>query len=194
MPNPIPLYVIAGPNGAGKTTFATEFLPHFANCREFINADYLAGAISPFAPRAAALEAGRMMLSRMRDLAQRRRGFAFETTLSGRSYLAAFRRFKGQGYQIHLFYLWLPDVRLAIQRVRDRVRQGGHDVPEADIRRRFNRGLKNLFGEYLPLLDAWTLIDNSRSRPFVIAYGRQGPAKVRDAALFEKIKRAAGKA
>ena len=182
------LYVIAGPNGAGKTTFAKEFLPHFAKCQEFINADLIASGLSPFSPRTAAIEAGRMMLNRIKDLASRHHTFAFETTLSGRGYLSMFRKFKTQGYRIHLFYLWLPSVQLAIQRVRDRVQRGGHSVPEEDIRRRFNRGLKNLFSDYLPLLDDWTLLDNSGKRPQMIASANEGHIQIIASELFRQIK------
>ncbi|MDE2040701.1 MAG: zeta toxin family protein [Elusimicrobia bacterium] len=188
MPTSIPLYVIAGPNGAGKTTFAAEFLPHFAKCREFVNADYIATGIAPFAPSTAAIEAGRVMLSRIKELVAQRHSFAFETTLSGRGYLSLFQEIRKAGYRINLFYLWLPSVELAIQRVHDRVRSGGHSVPDGDVRRRFDRGLKNLFGEYLPLLDGWTLINNSERHPRIIAYGLAGAATIKDAPLFEKIK------
>lgn len=183
------LYIIAGPNGAGKTTFAKEFLPNFVDCPEFINADLIAGGLSPFSPKAAAVEAGRLMLRRIHELASRRHTFAFETTLSGRSYITLFRRLRAKGYRIHLFYLWLPNVQIAIQRVRERVRQGGHSVPEEDIRRRFNRGLKNLFGEYLNLLDTWTLLDNSGSRPQMIANAKEGKIQIVESDLFNRLKK-----
>src|ERR1035437_6141640 len=131
------LYVIAGPNGAGKTTFAREFLPRFAKCDEFVNADLIATGLSPFLPRNAALQAGRLMLQRIGDLAAQHKSFGFETTLAGKSYARLFRHLKSQQYSIHLIFLWLPRVDLAIKRVEDRVRQGGHSVPEVDIRRRF---------------------------------------------------------
>lgn len=183
------LYVIAGPNGAGKTTFAREFLPHFARCPEFVNADLIAGGLSPFSAAGAAIEAGRIMLKRIKELASQRRDFAFETTLAGRSYLSLFRDLKRKGYRIQLLYLWLPHVQLAIRRVRDRIRRGGHDVPEDDIRRRFSRGVKNLFAEYRPLLDTWTILDNSGSRPRLVAHAREGDIQVIDAALFRDIQR-----
>lgn len=188
MPNSPSLYVIAGPNGAGKTTFARTFLPHFANCREFVNADYIATGLSPFAPTTAAIEAGRLMLKRMREISSHRRSFAIETTLSGKGYLRLFRRLKTSGYHIHLFYLWLPSVLLAIQRVRDRVRQGGHSVPEADIRRRFDRGLKNVFGSYRRVWDSWTLIDNSAAMPRLIALTLHDDLRIIDRPLYQKIK------
>lgn len=119
------IYIIAGPNGAGKTTFAREFLPHYAECDEFVNADLIAESISPFAATAAAFRAGRLMLEQIHLLAQRRLDFAFETTLSGKSYLPLLRNFKRQGYALHLFYLWLPSVELALARIADRVRLAG---------------------------------------------------------------------
>lgn len=188
MKNAPELYVIAGPNGAGKTTFAKEFLPHFAKCREFVNADLIAGGLSPFSPGTAAVEAARIMLEKIEDLSAQRHTFAFETTLSGRGYLALFRRLKAKGYRIHLLFLWLPRVELAIQRVKDRVRRGGHSVPEHDIRRRFDRGVRNLLTEYHSLVDTWGLFDNSGSKPRLIAQADGGVIAVFDAQLFEKIR------
>ena len=186
---PLPeLFVIAGPNGAGKTTFAKEFLPRFAKCREFVNADLIAGGLSPFSPGAAAMEAGRIMLERIDGLAAQRHTFAFETTLSGRGYLGLFHRLKESGYRIHLVFLWLPRVELAIQRVKERVRRGGHSVPEQDIRRRFDRGVRNLLTEYHPLLDTWALFDNSGSDPRLIAQADAGSITALDERLFMNIK------
>lgn len=182
------LFVIAGPNGAGKTTFAKEFLPRFAKCREFVNADLIAGGLAPFSPGTAAMEAGRIMLQKIDGLAAQRHTFALETTLSGRGYLALFQRLKKEGYQIHLLFLWLPRVELAIQRVKDRVRRGGHSVPEHDIRRRFDRGVRNLLTEYHPLVDTWGLFDNSGSDPRLVARADGGELFVIDTPLFLKIK------
>lgn len=182
------LFVIAGPNGAGKTTFARTFLPRFAKCREFVNADLIAGGLAPFAPSSAAIEAGRIMLGKIEELASQRHTFAFETTLSGRGYLAFFKRLKAAGYRIHVVFLWLPRVELAIQRVNDRVRRGGHSVPEHDIRRRFDRGVRNLLTECHQLVDTWGLFDNSGSEPRLIAQADRGNIVEVDAALFLKIK------
>lgn len=182
------LFVIAGPNGAGKTTFAREFLPRFAKCREFVNADLIAGGLSPFSPGAAAMEAGRIMLGKIGELAAQRHTFAFETTLSGRGYLTLFRRLRLEGYRIHILFLWLPRVELAIGRVKERVRRGGHSVSEHDIRRRFARGVRNLLTEYHPLVDTWGLFDNSGSDPRLIARADGREIVVVDAALFLKIK------
>jgi predicted ABC-type ATPase len=165
------LYVIAGPNGAGKTTFAREFLPKFAFCPKFVNADLIASGLAPFEPQNIALEAGKVMLGQIKELAKSKESFGFETTLSGRSYMRLFRQLRHKGYKIHLIFLWLPHADIAVQRVRDRVRQGGHSVPEADIRRRFERGLKNFFKNYVPLSETWLILDNSTSTPKPLAFG-----------------------
>jgi len=182
------LYVIAGPNGAGKTTFAREFLPYFAKCEEFVNADFIATGLSPFSPRDAALQAGRLMLQRIHDLAAQRKSFGFETTLAGKSYTRLFQYLKLHHYSIHLIFLWLPKVDLAIKRVQDRVRQGGHSVPEADIRRRFKRGIHNLFSVYRPLIDTWTLLDNSGPKPKRVASGTPAEIQIADPSIFSYIK------
>ena len=124
------LYLIAGPNGVGKTTFAREFLPKYADCKNFVNADLIAQAMAPFSPETAAIRAGKMMLSEIRSFAKKRVSFAFETTLSARSYMGLLRRLKAQGYEVHLFFLWVESVDLALSRVQERVLRGGHDVPE----------------------------------------------------------------
>ena len=134
------VYVIAGPNGAGKTTFATEFLPDFMECREFLNADLIAAGLSPFAPETQNMRAGRLLLERIAELAGRRADFGFETTLSGRTYVKILGDMKAIGYQVMLFFLWLPSAEMAVARVGCRVRQGGHAVPPDDIRRRHAAG------------------------------------------------------
>lgn len=174
------LYIIAGPNGVGKTTFANTFLPKYADCRNFINADLIAQGMSPFSPEAAAVRAGRLMLSEIRFFARRRDTFAFETTLSGRSYLRLIRRLKKQGYKVHFFFLAVKDVDVALSRVRDRVLKGGHDVPEAVIRRRFRRSIRNFLGEYRPLADSWYLFDNSGRMPVVIAWEKAHKLRIID--------------
>ena len=181
------VYIIAGPNGSGKTTFAKEFLPNFAHCDEFVNADMIATGISPFAPRNAALEAGRVMLARIRELMAAGQSFGFETTLAGKSYASLIRHLHQRGYRIDLLYLWLPNPELAIKRVQDRVRQGGHDIPEVDIRRRFTRGLQNLFHLYRPLTDSWTLLDNSGQAPKTIASGNASQVSIAEEDVFRYI-------
>lgn len=138
------VYVIGGPNGAGKTTFAREFLPS-ANVVEFLNADLLAAGLSPLQPGAMAVRSARLLLARWRELVSRRRVFAFESTLSGLTYAGMLRSARAGGYEVRLCYLWLPNVAMSLRRVRQRVRKGGHDVPEADLRRRFLPSLRNFF-------------------------------------------------
>jgi predicted ABC-type ATPase len=178
------LFIIAGPNGAGKTTFAGQFLPRCTSSREFLNADEIARRISPSNPEAAAFPAGREMLERISALASQRADFAIETTLSGKSYAPLLRKLKASGYEIHLCFLWLPDVQMAIERVADRVRKGGHDIPEPMIRRRYAAGIKNLFNVYRPILNSWTIFDNSRDLPYPLGREKNGQL-VLDTQLFE---------
>ncbi|MEW6358627.1 MAG: zeta toxin family protein [Planctomycetota bacterium] len=167
-------YIIAGPNGAGKTTFAREFLPRYVKCVEFVNGDLIAQGLSPFAPGMAAAEAGRIALDRIHALASDGKDFAFETTLAARSYAPFLRTLKASGYTVHLFYLWIPDVQLALCRIADRVRQGGHNVPEADVRRRFTRSLQNLFRLYRDHTDYLYFFDNSGENPSLIFTVKKG--------------------
>lgn len=181
------LYVISGPNGAGKTTFAREFLPNYADCRNFVNADLIAQGMAPFSPETAALRAGRTMLRDIRSFSDKRDSFAFETTLSGRGYIALFRRLKGSGYRVHLFFLWLKDVDLAIYRVKERVSRGGHDVPEPVIRRRFDRSIENFFRYYSRLVDTWMLFDNSGASPALIASARNGRTSIINNKIYSAL-------
>ena len=152
--NPAPtIIIIAGPNGAGKTTFAREFLPREANCLTFINADLIARGLSPFRPEEAAVRAARLMLEMIADCVRRGESFAIETTLSGRTYARMIPEWKQAGYQVALFFLQLPSEDLAVARVADRVSQGGHDIPEPVIRRRFHAGVANFHALYKPLVD-----------------------------------------
>ena len=167
-------YIIAGPNGVGKTTFAREFLPHYVKCLEFVNPDLIAQGLSPFDPSRSAMDAGRVVLGRFRDLILRKADFAMETTLSGRSFLTLFHKMKRQGYELHLFYLWVSSPELALMRIADRVRHGGHDVPEREVRRRFSRSLKNLFQLYAPILDSWRIYDNSGPEPNLVMKEEEG--------------------
>jgi predicted ABC-type ATPase len=185
---PANCYIIAGPNGAGKTTFATEFLPLYANCRNFINLDLLARAYSPFDPDAGMLRAGRTVLERIAEFTQARVDFAFETTLSGLAYVPLLRRVRKAGFRLHLFYLWIPSAELALLRIRYRVQGGGHNVPEPDVRRRFGRTLGNLFRLYRPLLDTLHFFDNSSDTPRLIFKDAAGETTVNDAALYETMR------
>lgn len=154
-------YIIGGPNGAGKTTFARTFLPEEGGCPHFVNADLIAAGLSPLAPSAAAVPAARIVLERLDELVARNATFAFETTFSGRGYLRRVEQWKQAGYRIVMFYLRLPSVELAIERVKIRVSEGGHHVPEGDIRRRYERGWRNFEQLYRTLADKWIVFDNS---------------------------------
>lgn len=189
---PPTVYVIAGPNGAGKTTFACTFLPRFAKCPHFINADLIAAGLSPLSPEASALEAGKLLLAQIDKFVQKRTDFGFETTLAGRSYRLLFRRLKERGYKIHAFFLWVPTVELALARIRERVQRGGHAVPEPDVRRRFQRGLTNFFRLYQPLFDAWVALDNSGAEPTVVAFQSAGQLTAVSAAQFALLQQQAG--
>ena len=181
------IYIIAGPNGSGKTTFASEFLPNYADCPAFINADTLARGLSGFSPDAVALKAGRILLDQIESYASKKIDFAFETTLSGSSYLLRLKDLRKQGYLIHLFFLWIPDVRLSLARVANRVKMGGHDIDEKVVRRRFYKGLENFFKRYRKVLDSWMLFDNSGSIPHPIAEEKSGELKVFDQELYCRI-------
>jgi predicted ABC-type ATPase len=165
--------IIAGPNGAGKTTFAREFLPNEAQCPVFVNADLIAAGLAPFAPETAAIQAGRLMLQEMARHFAARQSFAFETTLSGRTYLRAIRRWQQAGYEVELLFLRLNSAEEAIARVAQRVRQGGHHVPDVVVRRRFAAGLSNFHGHYAPLVDSWVLYDNSGDEPVILDWSEK---------------------
>ena len=182
------VYVIAGPNGAGKTTFANEFLPDFVDCREFLNADLIAAGLAPFAPETQNFRAGQLLLARIKELTQAKRDFGFETTLSGRSYVPILKEMKKNGYRIVLFFLWLPSADLAVARVNNRVLQGGHNVPEPVIRRRFDSGIQNMFRLYMPGLDAWWFYDASRLPPKIVAQKEDGGIQLSNSELFNQIK------
>jgi predicted ABC-type ATPase len=181
------VYVIAGPNGAGKTTFAREFLPNYADCKNFVNADLIAQGMAPFSPDTAALRAGRAMLNEIQSFAEKRASFGFETTLSGRGQVALLRRLKVEGYQIHMFFLWLKTVDLAVSRVRERVSRGGHNIPEPTIRRRFERSARNFLLHYRRLADVWTLFDNSGAIPKIVAVGKDQSVRIIKKAIYSEL-------
>ena len=166
------IIILAGPNGAGKTTFAREYLPQEASCPVFVNADLIAAGLSPFAPERAAIQAGRIMLDAIRLHVTRLESFAFETTLSSLSYARHIPQWRHLGYRVELLFLSLPSADAAVQRVAERVRQGGHDIPEATIRRRYATGRRLFSDVYQPLVDKWVLYDNAGDEPAVI--GRSG--------------------
>jgi len=167
------IIIIAGPNGAGKTTFALEYLPKEAGCPVFVNADLIAAGISPFIPERAAFHAGRLMIEEIKRHASSGESFAFETTLSGRTYAQMIPEWQRMGYKIKLIFLYLPDVLTAIERVKNRVRQGGHNVPEQTIRRRYKKGWYNFQHFYKQLADAWVLFDNSGEKPKLLGEGEK---------------------
>jgi len=162
--------VIAGSNGAGKSTTAATVLTDALKVREFVNADTIAAGLSAFSPEAVAVRAGRVMLQRVHELADERQDFAFETTLASRSFAPWLRHIQSTGYKFHLVYLWLPIVELAVARVAERVRGGGHAIPEDVVRRRYHRSLRNFFGLYSQIADSWLILDNSMEpQPRVVA-------------------------
>ena len=165
--------IIAGPNGAGKTTFAREFLPNEAGCPVFVNADLIAAGLAPFAPEKAAVQAGRLMLQELSRHFAARENFAFETTLAGRGYVHHIRDWQAAGYRVKLIFLQLDSPEEAIARVAQRVRQGGHAIPEATIRRRFAAGLENFQRLYAPLVDAWALYDNAGATPVLLDWSEK---------------------
>ncbi len=184
------IIVIAGPNGAGKSTLAPALLRDTLHIREYVNADTIAEGLSAFAPEEASFEAGRVMLSRLRELAGEGKSFAFETTLATRFYARWLNDLRGSGYQVSLVYLWLENVDIAIERVSARVRAGGHSIPEATIRRRYDRGINNLFELYLPVTNSWRVFHASPIIPKEIArFDEIGGEVISDQTLWNQIKR-----
>lgn len=167
------IIIIAGPNGAGKTTFAREFLPNEAACPIFVNADLIAAGLAPFAPETAAVRAGRLMLAELARHSAARESFAFETTLSGRTYLRHIDQWQRAGYRVELIFLQLNHADEAVARVQQRVRQGGHDIPEEVIRRRFAAGLDNFHRHYAPVVDAWVLYNNAGESPVLLDWSER---------------------
>ncbi|MCI5129995.1 MAG: Zeta toxin family protein [Candidatus Electrothrix sp. EH2] len=164
--------IIAGPNGAGKSTCGPDAVQNYFHIREFVNADTIAAGISAFQPEAVAVEAGRIMLGRLKQLADSKRNFAFETTLASRSFAPWIKKIKTQGYQFTLVYFWLLSPELAVERVAERVRLGGHNVPPETITRRYISSIRNFFSLYRPIADNWCIYDNSEANnPKLIADG-----------------------
>lgn len=168
------ILILAGPNGAGKTTFAEAFLPNEAQCMTFVNADLIAAGLAPFNPESAALRAGRLMLQEIKDHVKRGASFAFETTLSGSAYAKMIPTWQSQGYVVKLLFLKLKSPELAIVRVSQRVKQGGHRIPEHVIRRRYEAGLRNLELLYKPIVDKYAVYDSSGQRPILLTEGGKG--------------------
>jgi predicted ABC-type ATPase len=165
------LYIIAGCNGAGKTTASFTILPEILDCKEFVNADEIARGLSPFQPEKAGLEAGRLMLNRIKHLLSAQENFAFETTLSTRSYVRLIEKARTLNYDVTCLFFWLESETLAVSRVATRVSEGGHNIPKDTIIRRYHNGLKNFFHLYLPMLDNWLFVNNSGDAYEIIAEG-----------------------
>lgn len=166
-------FIIAGPNGAGKTTFALRYLPQIANCRNFVNADFIAYGISPFDSLSAKYEAGRLFLREIHRNINKKLDFAFETTLAGRTHIGLLKELKQNGWKIVLFFLWIPDVSFSKRRIRERVKEGGHNIPDTTISRRFPRVMYNFIKIYIPLCDKIVCYDNSGFKP-VLIFEQQG--------------------
>jgi predicted ABC-type ATPase len=163
------LYIIAGCNGAGKTTASFTILPEILDCKEFVNADEIAKGLSPFQPEKVSFEAGRIMLNRINELLSENENFAFETTLSTKSYKSKINDAKDKGYRVTLLFFWLQNIELAKERVKIRVSEGGHNIEPEVIERRYIRGIKNLFDIYLPIVDGAFIFDNSEAQHELIA-------------------------
>lgn len=186
------LYIIAGCNGAGKTTASYTILPEILNCREFVNADQIAAGISPFQPESAALEAGRIMLQRIDHLMHEGVDFAFETTLSTRSYVGSIKEAQRQGYFVTLLFFWLESTTLAKERVEMRVSEGGHNISPDVIERRYKRGISNLFNLYMPVCDKTMLLDNSDKNPIFVMTNETGfTPEIFDETMLQQIKHSA---
>ena len=182
------LFIIAGPNGAGKTTASYTILPEIFHIQEFVNADEIAKGLSPFNPDAAGLKAGRIMLNRINELLNKGLSFAFETTLSTKSYVGFVKKAQEQGYEVVLLFLALDSIELAQKRVEVRVKEGGHNIPKDVIERRYTKGLSNLFNLYIPIVDKWILLNNSGETFNVIAEGSQEELIVKNQDTWSVLK------
>jgi predicted ABC-type ATPase len=187
MPN---LFIIAGPNGAGKSTYVKRFLPEEMRCQEFVNADLIAAGLSPYAPDQVSFEAGRIMLKRLRDLFERRQDFSFETTLTGFGYTHLLSEMKAAGYRIRLDYLSIPNLDITRSRVRQRVKKGGHDIPDEVQQRRFGKGVRFLLEHYRPLVHYWRIYDNTGQDPHLVVEEEDGRLWVRDASMLAQLEAA----
>lgn len=181
------VHIIAGPNGAGKTTFALQYLPSFAGCTAFVNADEIARGLSPLDPEAASMQATKLFLAEVEQKIRQRQDFAFETTLSGRVYLHKISEWRRQGWRVEMVYLYLPSAEMSHHRVQERVAQGGHAIPEAEIYRRYPRSIRNMF-EFMRLCDRTVCLDNSRIDIRVIFESRLGEEpEVKDQELYQAL-------
>ncbi|HEX8426539.1 zeta toxin family protein [Hymenobacter sp.] len=181
------LYLLAGCNGAGKTTAAYTLLPELLNCWEFVNADEIARGLSPFQPETVSVQAGRLMLARLQELLTAGETFALETTLATRHYLAFIRKAQAKGYTVHLFFFWLSTPEAAVQRVRIRVQEGGHNIPEDVIRRRYEMGLRYFFTRYRFVVDSWVFINNTGKLGEVVAQGITDNTFIVNAEIWQRL-------
>lgn len=182
------LYIISGCNGAGKTTASYTVLPEILQCRQFVNADEIARGLSPFNPESVAIEAGRLMLKRIKELIAAKVSFSIETTLATRSYTRLISRAQAAGYKVSLIYFWLNSPELALNRVLQRVNEGGHNIPMDTIYRRYHAGINNLFQIYMPCVDYWLVADNSVAPRIIVAEGsRHSENKIYENELFKRI-------
>lgn len=182
------LYIISGCNGAEKTTASYTILPEILNCNEFVNADEIAKGLSPFNPESTNLQAGRLMLNRIKSLLNKEKSFAFETTLSTRSYAEFVEQAKLNGYSVTLLFFWLNSENLAVKRVQIRVKEGGHNIPENVIRRRYQNGLSNFFKLYKPIVNDWMFINNSGDSYEILAQGTEFEDEILNNELWLKLK------
>jgi predicted ABC-type ATPase len=184
------LYIIAGCNGAGKTTASFTILPEIINCKEFVNADEIAKGLSPFQPEKVAFEAGRIMLNRINELLSANATFAFETTLSTKSYKNKIIDARKKGYTITLLFFWLQNIELAKERVKIRVSEGGHNIEPEIIERRYINGIKNLFEIYIPLVDGALIFDNSTGkREYLAKKDADGKLQIINEIKFNELKK-----
>jgi len=182
------LYIISGCNGAGKTTASYSVLPTLLDCKQFVNADEIAKGLSPFCPESVAIQAGKLMLLRIEELLTADETFSIETTLATRSYSELVKRAQEKGYKVTLLYFWLSSPELAVERVARRVREGGHNIPKDVIYRRYEKGLKNLFNIFIPIVDSWMIVDNGVEPREIIAKGTKNEMKTFNDFKLDKIK------
>ncbi|MCQ2186087.1 MAG: zeta toxin family protein [Bacteroidales bacterium] len=183
------VYMMSGCNGSGKATCSYSLLPELLECRQFVNSDEFAKALSPFNPGAASIKAGRLMMRKVMYLMARNQTFSIETTLATRALVKIVQRAQARGYEVTILYFWLSSPQKAIERVRSRVRAGGHDIPEEVIKRRYYMGLDYLFNYYIPVCDHWILADNSKPPFRVLAQGNKGEEPIiRDIKTYGIVK------
>lgn len=182
-------FIIAGPNGAGKTTFALQYLPQIADCRNFVNADFIAYGLSPFDSLSAQYEAGRLFLREIYVNVDKKIDFAFEATLAGRSHISLLKKLRQDGWRIVMFFLWIPDAAFSKSRVRERVAQGGHDIPDETIYRRYPRIMHNLVKIYIALCDKVICYDNSRPNLTPVFQQDSKGRRISNQDVYERILR-----